>query len=96
MKNHPRLITLNMFYKKYFIPLNQLNYLKRVFNTFLLKLQTDIFIIISIFKNDKDFQKASLIIINAINNPKYRFGCAAISRRQGKTYISILIGQLDY
>ena len=26
-------------------------------------------------------------IINAINNPKYRFVCAAISRRQGKTYI---------
>ena len=33
-------------------------------------------------------------IINAINNPKYRFLCAAISRRQGKTYISNIIGQL--
>ena len=33
-------------------------------------------------------------IINAINNPKYRFVCAAISRRQGKTYISNIIGQL--
>ena len=33
-------------------------------------------------------------IINAINNPKYRFICAAISRRQGKTYISNIIGQL--
>ena len=33
-------------------------------------------------------------IINAFNNPKYRFICAAISRRQGKTYISNIIGQL--
>ena len=33
-------------------------------------------------------------IINAINNPKYRFICAAVSRRQGKTYISNIIGQL--
>ena len=32
-------------------------------------------------------------IINAINNPKYRFVCAAVSRRQGKTYISNIIGQ---
>ena len=33
-------------------------------------------------------------LINAINNPKYRFVCAAVSRRQGKTYISNIIGQL--
>ena len=33
-------------------------------------------------------------IINAVNNPKYRFVCAAVSRRQGKTYISNIIGQL--
>jgi len=33
-------------------------------------------------------------IINAINQPKYRFVCAAVSRRQGKTYISNIIGQL--
>ena len=33
-------------------------------------------------------------IINAVNNPKYRFVCAAISRRQGKTYIANIIGQL--
>jgi len=33
-------------------------------------------------------------IINAINNPKYRFVCAAVSRRQGKTYIGNIIGQL--
>jgi phage terminase large subunit len=35
-----------------------------------------------------------MAIINAINNPKYRFVCAAISRRQGKTYIANIIGQL--
>ena len=33
-------------------------------------------------------------IINAINNPKYRFVCAAVSRRQGKTCIANIIGQL--
>ena len=33
-------------------------------------------------------------IINAINNPKYRFVCAAVSRRQGTTYIANIIGQL--
>ena len=33
-------------------------------------------------------------IINALNNPKYRFICAAVSRRQGKTYIANIIGQL--
>ena len=30
---------------------------------------------------------SQMAIINAINNPKYRFVCAAVSRRQGKTYI---------
>lgn len=33
-------------------------------------------------------------IINAINNPKYRFVTAAVSRRLGKTYIANIIGQL--
>ena len=33
-------------------------------------------------------------IINAINTPKYRFVVAAVSRRQGKTYIANIIGQL--
>ena len=37
---------------------------------------------------------SQVAIINAINNPKYRFVCAAISRRQGKTYIANIIGQL--
>ena len=37
---------------------------------------------------------AQKALINALNNPKYRFVCAAISRRQGKTYITNVIGQL--
>jgi phage terminase large subunit len=37
---------------------------------------------------------SQVAIINAINNPKYRFICGAVSRRQGKTYISNIIGQL--
>jgi len=37
---------------------------------------------------------AQTALINAVNNPKYRFVCAAISRRQGKTYITNVIGQL--
>jgi len=37
---------------------------------------------------------SQMAIINAINNPKYRFVCAAVSRRQGKTYIANIIGQL--
>lgn len=37
---------------------------------------------------------SQVAIINAINNPKYRFIVAAISRRQGKTYIANIIGQI--
>ena len=37
---------------------------------------------------------SQIALINAINNPKYRFICGALSRRQGKTYISNVIGQL--
>ncbi len=37
---------------------------------------------------------SQMAIINAINSEKYRFVCAAISRRQGKTYIANIIGQL--
>jgi len=33
-------------------------------------------------------------IINAANNPKYRFIVAALSRRQGKTFIANVIGQV--
>lgn len=35
-----------------------------------------------------------IALINAINNPKYRFVCAALARRLGKTYIANIIGQL--
>lgn len=38
-----------------------------------------------------DAQRA---LINAVNNPKYRFICAALSRRLGKTYIANIIAQL--
>lgn len=35
-----------------------------------------------------------IAVINGINNPKYRFGCAALSRRTGKTFIANVIGQV--
>jgi hypothetical protein len=35
-----------------------------------------------------------IAIINAVNNPKYRFITAAVSRRVGKTYVANIIGQL--
>ena len=38
-----------------------------------------------------DAQRA---LINAVNSPKYRFICAALARRLGKTYIANIIGQL--
>jgi hypothetical protein len=38
--------------------------------------------------------KSQIALINAINSPDYRFVVAALSRRQGKTYISNIIGQL--
>jgi len=37
---------------------------------------------------------SQIALINAINNSNYRFVVAALSRRQGKTYISNIIGQL--
>ena len=37
---------------------------------------------------------SQIALINAVNMPKYRFICAALSRRQGKTYIANIIGQL--
>ena len=37
---------------------------------------------------------SQIALINGINNPKYRFGCAALSRRQGKTYIANIVGQV--
>ena len=38
--------------------------------------------------------RAQVALINAVNNPKYRFICAALARRLGKTYIANVIGQL--
>ena len=38
--------------------------------------------------------ESQVAMINAVNNPKYRFIVAALSRRQGKTYIANIIGQL--
>ena len=37
---------------------------------------------------------SQVAIINAVNSPKYRFVCAAVSRRQGKTYIANIVGQI--
>jgi len=38
--------------------------------------------------------RAQLALINAVNNPKYRFVVAALARRLGKTYIANIIAQL--
>ena len=38
--------------------------------------------------------KPQIALINAINNPKYRFVCAALARRLGKTYIANVVAQL--
>jgi hypothetical protein len=38
--------------------------------------------------------RPQIALINAINNPKYRFVVAALSRRLGKTFIANIIGQL--
>jgi hypothetical protein len=35
-----------------------------------------------------------IALINAINNPKYRFVCAALARRLGKTFIANIIAQM--
>lgn len=38
--------------------------------------------------------RPQIALINAVNSPKYRFICAALARRLGKTYIANIIGQL--
>lgn len=38
--------------------------------------------------------RPQIALINAINDPKYRFVCAALARRLGKTYIANIIAQL--
>ena len=41
-----------------------------------------------------DLNGPQIALINAINNPKYRFVCAALARRLGKTYIANIIAQM--
>lgn len=41
-----------------------------------------------------DLNSPQMALINAVNNPKYRFICAAFARRLGKTYIANIIAQL--
>lgn len=38
--------------------------------------------------------RPQMALINAVNDPKYRFVCAALARRLGKTYIANVVGQL--
>ena len=38
--------------------------------------------------------RPQISLINAVNDPKYRFVCAALARRLGKTYIANVVGQL--
>lgn len=41
-----------------------------------------------------ELNRPQMALINALNSPNYRFICAALSRRLGKTYIANIIGQL--
>jgi hypothetical protein len=41
-----------------------------------------------------NINRPQIALINAVNSPKYRFICAALARRLGKTYIANIIGQL--
>lgn len=42
----------------------------------------------------QEINRPQIALINAVNSPKYRFICAALARRLGKTYIANVIGQL--
>ena len=42
----------------------------------------------------ESINRPQIALINAINDPKYRFVCAALARRLGKTYIANVVGQL--
>ena len=42
----------------------------------------------------EEINRPQIAMINAVNSPKYRFICAALSRRLGKTFIANIIGQL--
>lgn len=40
--------------------------------------------------------RPQIALINAVNSPQYRFVCAALARRLGKTYISNVVAQLVF
>lgn len=42
----------------------------------------------------EQLNRPQIALINAVNCPQYRFICAALSRRLGKTFIANIIGQL--
>lgn len=42
----------------------------------------------------EQLNRPQIALVNAVNSPKYRFICAALSRRLGKTFIANIIGQL--
>lgn len=44
----------------------------------------------------EEVNRPQIALINAVNNPKYRFISAAYSRRVGKTYVANIIGQLVF
>ncbi len=41
-----------------------------------------------------NINRAQVALINAVNSPNYRFICAALARRLGKTFMANVIGQL--
>lgn len=42
----------------------------------------------------ESINRPQIALINAVNDPKYRFICAALARRLGKTYIANVVAQL--
>ena len=42
----------------------------------------------------EETNRAQIALINAVNDPRFRFVCAALSRRLGKTFIANIIAQL--
>jgi hypothetical protein len=42
----------------------------------------------------ESINRPQIALINAVNDPKYRFVCAALARRLGKTYIANVVAQL--
>lgn len=42
----------------------------------------------------ESINRPQIALVNAVNSPQYRFICAALARRLGKTYIANVVGQL--